>query len=169
MHLILEQIKLQDNKENDNTFDIFYNVTTKLIHAFENDVPDDEVREFVYRLVDTVENISKNHREEILEYCLAAVLPTDSVGFCDIIVHGKYLERVIMDVEQAKQVLTDAGFYVGNLWSIQDIQGRFKCDDDTAQEILSDALTNEWIVEQIRVTITQACEHIGLEEIKQVN
>ena len=39
MDLILEQIELKDNTLNDNTFDIFYDVNTKFIHAFENDVP----------------------------------------------------------------------------------------------------------------------------------
>ena len=94
MHLILEQIELKENTLNDNTFDIFYDMNTKLIHAFENDVTHDEVREFVYRLVDTQENIAKYYRQEILEYCLATVLPTDSVGLGDIFVHGKYVERI---------------------------------------------------------------------------
>jgi hypothetical protein len=38
--------------------------------------------------------IAKEHRQEILEYCLAAVLPTDEVGLGDIFVHGKYIERI---------------------------------------------------------------------------
>lgn len=92
MDILLEQIELFDNKENDNDFDIFFDFNTKLFHAFENNV--DEPREFVYRLVDTEENIAKNHREEILQYCLATVLPTDSVGLGDIFVHGKYIERI---------------------------------------------------------------------------
>lgn len=92
MDLLLEQIELFDNKENDNDFDIFFDINTKLFHAFENNV--DEPREFVYRLVDTEENIAKNHREEILQYCLATVLPTDSVGLGDIFVHGKFVELI---------------------------------------------------------------------------
>ena len=70
----------------------FFDINTKLFHAFENNV--DEPREFVYRLVDTEENITKNHREEILQYCLATVLPTDSVGLGDIFVHGKFVELI---------------------------------------------------------------------------
>ena len=106
MDLLLEQIELFNNKENDNDFDIFFDFNTKLFHAFENNV--DEPREFVYRLVDTEENIAENHRQEILEYCLAAVLPTDSVGLGDIFVHGKYIERVIMNwtVEKKDEIET---------------------------------------------------------------
>jgi hypothetical protein len=91
MELFLEQIELADNTTNDNDFDIFYDVNTKLIHAFENT---DSPREFVYRLKGEQDAIAKEHRQEILEYCLAAVLPTDEVGLGDIFVHGKYIERI---------------------------------------------------------------------------
>ena len=74
-----------------------------------------------------------------------------------------------MNVEQAKKVLTDAGFYVGNLWSIQDVQDRYKCDDETAQDILHDALTNEYIAQEIFSQIVDFAECEGLEEIEQVN
>jgi hypothetical protein len=106
MDLLLQQIELSDNKENDNDFDIFFDFNTKLFHAFENNV--DEPREFVYRLVNTEENIAKNHRQEILDYCLATVLPTDTVGLGDIFVHGKYIERVIMNwtVEKKDEIET---------------------------------------------------------------
>ena len=54
-----------------------------------------------------------------------------------------------MTVQQAKQVLRDAGYFVDNLWTVQDVQDRFECNDETAQGILYDALTNEYIVEKI--------------------
>jgi hypothetical protein len=73
-------------------YNVFIDINTNLFHAIENDV--DEPREFVYRLTDAEENIAENHRQEILEYCLATVLPTDTVGLGDIFVHGKYIERL---------------------------------------------------------------------------
>ena len=54
-----------------------------------------------------------------------------------------------MTTEQAKEVLRNAGYYVDNLWTIQDVQDRFECTDEKAQDILHDALTNEYIVEKI--------------------
>jgi len=92
LELFLEQIELKDNTLNDNDFDVFIDINTNLFHAFENNV--DEPRKFVYRLTDTEESIAENHRQEILEYCLATVLPTDTVGLGDIFVHGKYIERL---------------------------------------------------------------------------
>jgi hypothetical protein len=93
LELFLEEVELRENTINDNTFDVFYDINTKLLHAFENDT--DVPREFVYRLTDDQDTIAEKHRQEILEYCLAVVLPTDSVGLGDIFMHGKYVERVI--------------------------------------------------------------------------
>lgn len=53
-------------------------------------------------------------------------------------------------IANAKLVLKQAGYFVDNLWHINDVQDRFECDDnDLAQSILHDALTNEYIVEKI--------------------
>lgn len=92
LELFLEQVELKENTINDNTFDVFYDINTKLIHAFENDV--EEPREFIYRLTNDQDTIAEKHRQEILEYCLAFVLPTDEVGLGDIFLHSKYIELV---------------------------------------------------------------------------
>jgi hypothetical protein len=94
LELILEQVELQDNKLNDNTFDVFFDSNTNLIHAFENDVKYWEIREFVYKLTDEQDTIAKNHRQEILEYCLAKVTADDEVSLGDIFLHGKFVELV---------------------------------------------------------------------------
>jgi hypothetical protein len=94
LELFLEEVELADNTTNDNTFDVFYDLNTKLLHAFENDVEEGEPRKFVYRLKGEQDDIAKEHREEILNYCLAVVLPTDEVGLGDIFMHGKYIERI---------------------------------------------------------------------------
>lgn len=94
LDLFLEEVELADNTTNDNTFDVFYDLNTKLLHAFENDVEEGEPREFVYRLKGEQDDIAKEHREEILNYCLAVVLPTDEVGLGDIFMHGKYVEII---------------------------------------------------------------------------
>lgn len=108
LELFLEQIELKDNTLNDNTFDIFFDVETGLIHAIENDVPSDEAREFVYRLVDEQDKIATEHRQEILDYCLASVLPTDEVGLGDIFCHGKYVTLIeLKDSKKRKNVISD--------------------------------------------------------------
>lgn len=52
-------------------------------------------------------------------------------------------------IANAKLVLKQAGYYVDNLWHVDDVKDRFECDDDTAQEVLHDSLNNEWIIEKI--------------------
>jgi hypothetical protein len=52
-------------------------------------------------------------------------------------------------IEQAKSILRDAGYFVDNLWSVEDVKSIYKCDNDAAQEILYDALTNDGTMEQI--------------------
>jgi hypothetical protein len=57
------------------------------------------------------------------------------------------------EIEQAKQTLKDAGYFVDNLWHIDDVKSNFNCTDEKAQEILNFALTNEATMEQIWFSI----------------
>lgn len=71
------------------------------------------------------------------------------------------------EIEKAKQLLKDNGYFVDNLWHVEDVKGRFKCDDETAQSILKDALENDATMEQIWLAIDIAGESEGLEAIEQ--
>lgn len=65
-------------------------------------------------------------------------------------------------IEQAKQVLRDNGYYVDNLWSIEDVLANYSCTDDEAQEVLDMALENNATMEQIWYAINFHAEKIGL-------
>lgn len=66
-------------------------------------------------------------------------------------------------VAQAKEILRREGYFVDNLWHIDDIQYRYNCDDDElAQDILNRALTNEATMEQIWFAIDMVAEDEGL-------
>ena len=56
-------------------------------------------------------------------------------------------------VKLAKALLKSHGYFVDNLWSVDDVQGMFDCDDDTAQEVLYDALTNENVMSNVWISI----------------
>ena len=45
--------------------------------------------------------------------------------------------------------LKSRGKFIDNLWTTQDVFGRFDCTEAEAQEVLYDALTNEATMEQI--------------------
>ena len=93
MELIAQQVELADNKLNDNTFDIFYDDSTKRIHAFENNEIDNQ-REFVYELTDDQDVIATKYRDEILSYCLAVFTTEDEVRLADIFIHGKHVIKI---------------------------------------------------------------------------
>ena len=58
--------------------------------------------------------------------------------------------------ENAKDILRDAGYYVDNLWHINDIINGFKCKDDVeAYKILYKVMTSEQ-------TAVHIFEQIGL-------
>lgn len=64
-----------------------------------------------------------------------------------------------MTTHQAKQVLRNAGYFVDNLWSIDDV---INVDDslskEQAMQVLSMALTNDATMEQIWYSIQVATE-----------
>lgn len=90
--VLLTDIELYQNKENTNTFDIFFDFENKLFHAVEN--TDVNKRTFVFKMVDTEENIALNHRDEILNYCLCKYDDRDSVGLGDIFIQGEYIKLI---------------------------------------------------------------------------
>ena len=71
-----------------------------------------------------------------------------------------------MNIEQAKQVLKDAGYFVDNLWHINDIKDKYNCDsDEQAQDILYNSLTNESVMEYIWDSINIVADEKNLEVI----
>ena len=62
-----------------------------------------------------------------------------------------------MTTEQAKEVLRNAGYYVDNLWSIQDVDNDSLTDNEK-QSVLNMALTNEHIMGEIQYGIRVAIE-----------
>ena len=65
-----------------------------------------------------------------------------------------------MTTTEAKQVLRDNGYFVDNLWHIQDVYNVAdgNIQKDQAMQVLSMALTNEATMEQIWMSIQMATE-----------
>jgi len=68
--------------------------------------------------------------------------------------------------ESARKVLRSHGYFVDNLWNIEDVQSRYECDKDKAQYVLERALTNEATLEQIFIAIDIIAE---IENLKPIN
>jgi hypothetical protein len=67
-------------------------------------------------------------------------------------------------IQQAKAILREAGYFVDNLWTLDDVQSRYECTDEQAQEILDYVLTNERLVEDIFELIHLEAEEMELKE-----
>jgi hypothetical protein len=67
-----------------------------------------------------------------------------------------------MDAEQAKEFLRNEGYFVDNLWHVHDVMCKIKCDEDEAQEVLYSVLTNDWIVEQMQISIDDVADELEL-------
>jgi hypothetical protein len=69
-----------------------------------------------------------------------------------------------MNVEQAKEVLRANGYFVDNLWHVDDVKLRYNCnDDEVAQDILDRALTNDATMEQVWFALDMVAQDEGLE------
>jgi hypothetical protein len=67
-----------------------------------------------------------------------------------------------LTINDAKKILENHGFFVDNLWHINDIKCNYKCSEDKAQEILYNALTNEYVMQAIWDSIDYFAEDMNL-------
>lgn len=69
------------------------------------------------------------------------------------------MKNTAEEIEKAKEILKNNGYYVDNLWRIEDVTDRYTDEDsneiseDLANYLLHDTLTNQWIIEQIFYTM----------------
>lgn len=68
-------------------------------------------------------------------------------------------------IQMAIKTLRDEGYFVDNLWHIDDVTERFKCDSEEAQSVLYNSLTNGMLVVSIYELIEQECKSNGYDEI----
>ena len=65
-----------------------------------------------------------------------------------------------MNIHEAKQALREAGYFVDNLWHVDDVKNATEVSLSTnqAMQVLSMALTNEATMDQIWMSIQIATE-----------
>ena len=73
------------------------------------------------------------------------------------------MENKLTEIEQAKAILKQHGYFVDNLWTVNDVTDRYEClGEGEAQEVLLMALTSEWVIEQIWFSIDDTCDLCGI-------
>ena len=65
-------------------------------------------------------------------------------------------------IDNAKAVLKAAGYFVDNLWHVEDVQNNYVCTREEAQYVLNFALTNEGTFSQVWFALHFHAEELGL-------
>jgi hypothetical protein len=69
-----------------------------------------------------------------------------------------------LTIEDAKKILEKNGYFVANLWHVDDVTAwAYECDEDTAQDVLYKALTNEYVMDIIWQAIDASAEELNIE------
>lgn len=71
----------------------------------------------------------------------------------------------LKDVLEARALLRKRGYFVENLWSVDDVTENYNCTPEQAQQVLEMALTNEATMEQIWSAIDDACDTLEIKSI----
>jgi len=75
----------------------------------------------------------------------------------------------LTEVQKAKAILKQHGYFVDNLWSVQDVTDLYECTEEQAQDVLYTALNNEATMEQIFYAIGDACDFENIELKEEVS
>lgn len=71
------------------------------------------------------------------------------------------------EIDNAKNILKKYGYNVEYLWCVDDVLDRVSCTKNEAYDVLTEALQNDYIVEQIFSQIEQISEGEGYEKIDE--
>lgn len=67
-----------------------------------------------------------------------------------------------MTIAEAKKVLRDNGYFVENLWHVNDVKNISECDDETAQTVLYWVLNSPTTKEYINDSLASFIESNGI-------
>lgn len=73
-------------------------------------------------------------------------------------------QNQLKHTDHAKALLKKKGYFVDNLWHVNDVLDNYNCTEEDAQEVLEMALTNGGTMEQIHIAIEYACEELKIEK-----
>ena len=71
-------------------------------------------------------------------------------------------KKEIKQVEEARELLKSKGYYMDNLWTIDDVKNQYECTDIEAMGILDKVLQSEWLVSNIFEMISDYAEKNNL-------
>lgn len=71
------------------------------------------------------------------------------------------------EVEEAKNLLEEKGYFTGNLQHYSDIEARFSCNRTEAKKVLQNSFDGEYISGEINIAIQETASALGFEEVEE--
>ena len=81
-----------------------------------------------------------------------------------------YVKEFAEHLQTYRQLLTSTtleGYFIDNLWNVDDVGDKYICTRDRAMDVLRIALTNEGTMSQVHDAIKWTAEDMGLVERKE--
>ena len=78
----------------------------------------------------------------------------------------KRLKEKLNDGATARALLRSKGYFVENLWCVDDVMENYECNRGKAYEVLEKAMTNEATMQQIFLAIDDACDYLEIKQLK---
>lgn len=72
----------------------------------------------------------------------------------------------LKDEKVARELLRKKGYYVENLWHVDDVLQNYSCSKEVAQEVLERALKNEATMEQVWLAIDDVADAMEINQIQ---
>jgi hypothetical protein len=73
-----------------------------------------------------------------------------------------------MTTQEAKDFLRSEGFFVDNLWHVTDVQEKFECTDEEAQDVLYWVFSDDYVCDTIQRKIYDVGNNECLEEKEEL-
>jgi len=71
----------------------------------------------------------------------------------------------LAEIDYAKDVLKENGYFVDNLWHVQDVKTFYKCDDAMAMKVLDHVLNgNDYITNEIWEMIDRVAKNFEIKK-----
>ena len=74
------------------------------------------------------------------------------------------IEMSLSEVDRAKAILKFNGYYVDNIWHIDDVKMLYNCTDGQAYDVLDKALNQESLFQDVYISIDQVAKDMQLNE-----
>ena len=90
----------------------------------------------------------------------------DSETTYSFIRNSKAIRDRMIAIINAKKLLENEGYHVGNLWRTEDVCNRYDCTNEDAEKILDDVIESQYISEIIFEMIDDKTQEMNFKRLQ---